>query len=172
MPSRLSIEAVQPLQLSAKTALYSVLRRILLLNFRILAQSERSKELMTIWWSHLQVSRPTQGYWLTKPASKHRVSASTTKTLPLSNILQGLLQRLNKSLPNEEVFDHLVSQLSLADSKTDNQNFTWLSLLVLLANGKQTQSERKLKSFENSLKNNTQMVWIKQVPSTWQPRLF
>ena len=158
MPSRLSIEAVQPLQLLAKTALYSVLRRILLLNFRILAQSERSKELMTIWWSHLQVSRPTQGYWLTKPASKHRVSASTTKTLPLSNILQGLLQRLNKSLPNEEVFDHLVSQLSLADSKTDNQNFTWLSLLVLLANGKQTQSERKLKSFENSLKNNTQMA--------------
>ena len=158
MPSKLSIEAVQPLQLLAKTALYSVLRRILLLNFRILAQSGRSKELMTIWWSHLQVSRPTQGYWLTKPASKHRVSASTTKTLPLSNILQGLLQRLNKSLPNEEVFDHLVSQLSLADSKTDNQNFTWLSLLVLLANGKQTQSERKLKSFENSLKNNTQMA--------------
>ena len=158
MPLRLSIEAVQPLQLLAKTALYSVLRRILLLNFRILAQSERSKELMTIWWSHLQVSRPTQGYWLTKPASRHRVSASTTKTHPLSNILQGSSQRLNKSLPNEEVFDHLVSQLSLADSKTDNQNFTWLSLLVLLANGKQTQSERKLKSFENSLKNNTQMA--------------
>ena len=158
MPSKLSIEAVQPLQLLAKTALYSVLRRILLLNFRILAQSERSKELMTIWWSHLQVSRPTQGYWLTKPASKHRVSALTTKTHLQSNTLQGSLQRLNKSLPNEEVFDHLVSQLSLADSKTDNQNFTWLSLLVLLANGKQTQSERKLKSFENSLKNNTQMA--------------
>ena len=158
MHSRQSIGELPLLVSREVTALFSQLRRKLLLICKMRAQSGRSRKLTTISCALSQACKLMPDKLLIRHDSSANPSDSKWKMSPPSNISQRALPNISSTTPRRVESDPSVFHASWLASRTESPSSSRPSPQAPSTSGKQTQSEEMHQPLETSSRRNGRQV--------------